>query len=44
MSPGHHFVAVNFGVFIINSSLDLSYVAVVSKDATSEPWPISVYA
>jgi len=36
-SPGHIFVAVIVGLFMINSSVDLSKVAVVSSFATSEP-------
>jgi len=44
ISPGHHFTALIEGVLIINSSVFLSKVAVVYKDATSDPWPISVWA
>jgi len=37
-------VAVFVGVLMINSSVILSNVAVVSSPATFEPCPISVYA
>jgi hypothetical protein len=43
-SPGHHLVAVGVGESMINSSVSLSKVAVVSSPATSDPCPISVYA
>jgi len=36
-SPGHHFVAVGVGESIMNSSVALSKVAVVSSAATSDP-------
>ena len=36
-SPTHHFVAVIVGVLIINSSVALSNIAVVSNPATFEP-------
>ena len=35
--PGHHLVAVSVGVFITNSWLLGSYVAVVSRPLTWEP-------
>ena len=42
-SPGHHFVEVTVGLLIMNSSVALSKVAVVSNAATSEPCPSSVW-
>ena len=44
MSPGQYLVAVLVGVWITNSSVVLSSVAVVSRAATFDPWPISVWA
>lgn len=41
-SPGHHFAALMVGVWMMNSSVSLSKVAVVSRPAMSEPWPNSV--
>lgn len=37
MSPGHHFVAVIEGVWMTNSSVFASKVAVVSRAATFDP-------
>ena len=42
MSPGQYLVAVIEGVWITNSSVLLSKVAVVSRAATFDPWPSSV--
>ena len=41
-SPGQNFVAVGVGVWIMNSSVVMSRVAVVSSPITSDPWPSSV--
>ena len=35
--PGHHLMEVNVGEFIINSSVDGSYVAVVSRPLIKVP-------
>lgn len=43
-SPGHIFVAEMVGVWITNSSVSVSSVAVVSRPATLDPCPISVCA
>jgi len=42
--PTHHFVLVNVGEWISNSSVSGRYVAVVSSRETSDPWPSSVWA
>lgn len=43
MSDPHHFVAPRFGVWMMNSFVDLSKVAVVSRLFTSDPCANSVY-
>lgn len=40
--PGHHLYEVNVGLFKVNSSVDESYVHVVSKPRIKVPWPSSV--
>jgi hypothetical protein len=42
--PGHHLMDVSVGESMMNSSVSLSNVAVVSRPRTLLPWPSSVCA